>query len=51
MQPLCATCHGESVEPALLARIRERYPEDQAVGFRVGELRGLFWAVVEPTPR
>ena len=46
LQPLCATCHGESIEPTLLEAIRSRYPEDQAVGFRVGELRGLFWAVV-----
>lgn len=47
LQPLCATCHGENVEPALLAKIREHYPDDQAVGFRVGELRGLFWAVIQ----
>jgi hypothetical protein len=47
LEPLCTTCHGESVEPALLARIRELYPNDQAIGFRVGEFRGLFWAVVE----
>jgi RND family efflux transporter MFP subunit len=46
LQPLCATCHGEAVEPALLERIRALYPSDEAVGFRVGELRGLFWAVV-----
>jgi hypothetical protein len=50
LAPLCATCHGASVDPALLARIRERYPDDRAVGFRVGELRGLFWAVVERAP-
>lgn len=46
LQPPCATCHGEAVEPKLLARIRALYPDDDAVGFRVGELRGLFWAVV-----
>jgi hypothetical protein len=46
LQPLCASCHGEAVEPALLEQIRALYPSDQAVGFRVGELRGLFWAVV-----
>jgi hypothetical protein len=47
LQPLCATCHGESVDTALLERIRELYPSDEATGFRVGEFRGLFWAVVE----
>ena len=46
LQPMCATCHGEAVEPGLLQRIRARYPSDEAVGFRVGELRGMFWAVV-----
>jgi hypothetical protein len=46
LQPMCTTCHGEDVAPALLARIRERYPEDDAVGFRAGDFRGLFWAVV-----
>jgi hypothetical protein len=51
LQPMCATCHGESVDPALNARILELYPTDQATGFRIGELRGLFWAVAgEATP-
>jgi hypothetical protein len=45
LSPLCVTCHGEAVEPALLERIRALYPDDAAVGFRVGELRGLFWAI------
>ncbi len=48
LQPPCATCHGSRVDPELLAAIRERYPEDRATGFEVGELRGLFWAVVAP---
>jgi len=46
LQPMCATCHGENVDPALLEKIRELYPEDEAVGFRVGELRGMFWVVL-----
>jgi hypothetical protein len=47
LMPLCATCHGESVEPKLLAHIRERYPEDRAVAYKPGDLRGMFWVVVE----
>ena len=39
---VCTACHGTEVEPALLARIRSIYPEDQATGFREGELRGAF---------
>ena len=48
MKKLCVTCHGPSVEPALLEHIRERYPEDRAVGFEEGDLRGLFWVVTSP---
>jgi hypothetical protein len=43
MQPLCVTCHGEEIAEPLRQRIAELYPEDRATGFRVGELRGLFW--------
>jgi RND family efflux transporter MFP subunit len=50
LQPPCAICHGENVEPGLLARIREHYPADEAIGFRPGEFRGLFWAVVGGAP-
>lgn len=42
-KPLCLSCHGESLAPAVEARIRELYPQDQATGFRVGDLRGVFW--------
>ncbi len=41
--PLCISCHGPAVEPALLAEIRSLYPEDRATDFRTGDLRGLFW--------
>ena len=42
-QPLCLTCHGEAVHPVLVERIEELYPEDRAVGFEAGDLRGVFW--------
>ena len=48
LQPLCATCHGESVDPTLLQKIRALYRDDEAVGFAVGDFRGLFLAI---TPR
>ena len=44
LQPLCLTCHGESLAPPVAARIRDLYPRDRAVGYEVGELRGVFWA-------
>lgn len=46
---VCLVCHGEpaSLDPELQATLRALYPQDQAVGFRLGELRGFFWAEVE----
>lgn len=43
LQPLCLTCHGASLAPDVAARINALYPEDRAVGFEVGDLRGVFW--------
>jgi len=42
-QPLCLTCHGEAIPPSVTERIEELYPEDRAVGFKAGDLRGVFW--------
>ena len=44
LQPLCLACHGEELAPGIAARVAAEYPEDAATGFRVGELRGVFWA-------
>lgn len=38
----CLVCHGDAVEGALAEEIRRLYPQDQAIGFRVGDLRGAF---------
>lgn len=45
-QPMCLTCHGdtESMDPKLFSVLKEKYPEDNAVGFKEGDLRGVFWA-------
>jgi len=42
LKPPCAACHGENVNPALLATIKEHYPGDTATGFKPGDLRGAF---------
>ncbi len=44
MQPLCLSCHGDSLAPEVSARIDALYPSDSATGFQVGDLRGIFWA-------
>ena len=38
----CLTCHGSSLRPELKAEILRLYPNDQATGFKPGELRGAF---------
>jgi hypothetical protein len=56
--PLCLMCHGKpgtEVSAELQATIRKLYPEDQATGFALGELRGAwrveFPAQAEPTSK
>jgi hypothetical protein len=44
MQPLCLTCHGETLAPELEAKLGELYPDDQATGYEAGDFRGVFWA-------
>jgi len=38
----CVTCHGSDVETGLLETIQAQYPQDQATGFKEGDLRGAF---------
>jgi hypothetical protein len=41
-QSLCLACHGETLAPPVAAKIAELYPDDQAIGFSEGDLRGAF---------
>jgi hypothetical protein len=49
-KPPCLQCHGgrESMTPDVLAALSELYPNDAAVGFKEGDLRGWFWVEVLP---
>ncbi len=40
---LCLSCHGDpaSLSPDVRAVLRERYPQDRAVGYKDGDFRGL----------
>ncbi|MDM8565423.1 DUF3365 domain-containing protein [Candidatus Halobeggiatoa sp. HSG11] len=38
----CTICHGETIAPPIQAKLKELYPDDQAIGFNVGDLRGAF---------
>lgn len=50
--PQCVTCHGprDSFPPELRARLTEKYPEDQAVGYAAGQWRGLVRVTVGEPP-
>lgn len=39
---MCAACHGSNISKPLYNHISEFYPEDQAIGFKPGEIRGAF---------
>jgi hypothetical protein len=41
-QELCTNCHGtqDKLAPGVQRRLRELYPDDKAVGYRPGEIRG-----------
>ncbi len=41
--PPCLVCHGsaEEIDPAVQAILDERYPDDLATGYSVGEFRGV----------
>lgn len=37
---VCLECHGSSIEADVLAKITELYPEDNAIGYEKGQVRG-----------
>lgn len=40
---LCLACHGgDGVSPQVNSELHQRYPQDQARGFQVGDIRGAF---------
>jgi hypothetical protein len=41
-QPLCLNCHGtpEQLSPAVTEKLKALYPDDKAVGYRPGDIRG-----------
>ena len=43
LQPACTACHGNDITGAVAGKIAELYPQDRALGFEAGDLRGVFW--------
>ena len=46
----CQMCHGsaEEIDEEIVAALAENYPDDQAMGFAEGDLRGWFWVEAPP---
>ena len=38
----CLTCHGDKIDPAVGAKLKTLYPQDQATGYKQGDIRGAF---------
>lgn len=38
----CLKCHGENIDPKISAKLDELYPNDQARGYKAGQIRGAF---------
>jgi hypothetical protein len=48
----CLACHGpvEGINPRVLELIRAAYPEDLAVGYQAGDLRGAVSVLLRRSP-
>ena len=44
---VCLICHGESVVLPIKQRLQDLYPNDQATGYKIGDLRGAFTVKVK----
>jgi hypothetical protein len=47
MEAACLKCHGESISPEINTMIQKQYPNDKAIGFKEGELRGVIVAEIQ----
>lgn len=49
--PACMKCHGgaDDVDPGTRTILAERYPNDQAMGYQLGDLRGMWKIGFLPT--
>jgi len=43
----CLACHGEKIDAGAAAKLKQLYPNDQATGYRTGDIRGAF-TVTQP---
>ena len=43
-EAVCLVCHGKVLAPEIAATLHRNYPNDQATGYDLGEIRGYFYA-------
>ena len=43
IQSVCLTCHGDpkSMDPKVVKKLKELYPNDKAIGYKLGDFRGV----------
>ena len=39
---VCLNCHGQNIDKDVQAEISSKYPNDNAIGFKLGDIRGAF---------
>lgn len=39
---LCLKCHGSNLNDAVSGKLKTLYPDDKAIGFKLGDIRGAF---------
>lgn len=44
---VCLVCHGENIAAPIADKIAELYPNDEATGFKLGDIRGAF-SIIQP---
>jgi len=42
--PLCLQCHGKQLQPNLVAKLKDLYPDDLAIGYDDNQVRGI-WSI------
>ena len=42
VEALCLNCHGETLSPDVREALERHYPNDQATGYSMGQIRGAF---------
>lgn len=52
MQVQCVMCHGprDQIAPVIQDQLARSYPNDEAIGFHEGDLRGWFWVQMGGQP-